>query len=41
MRELEERIRRDGIIEDGDVLKVDSFLLTQGIRQRQQHNPSS
>ena len=26
MRELEERIRRDGIIEDGDVLKVDSFL---------------
>ena len=26
MKELEERIRRDGIIEDGDVLKVDSFL---------------
>ncbi len=26
MRELEERIRREGIIEDGDVLKVDSFL---------------
>lgn len=26
MRELEERIRRDGIIEDGDILKVDSFL---------------
>ena len=26
MRELEERIRRDGEIEDGDVLKVDSFL---------------
>ncbi len=26
MRELEERIRRDGIAEDGDVLKVDSFL---------------
>ena len=26
MRELEERIRRDGIIENGDVLKVDSFL---------------
>ncbi len=26
MRELEERIRRDGIVEDGDVLKVDSFL---------------
>ena len=23
---LEERIRRDGVIEDGDVLKVDSFL---------------
>ena len=23
---LEERIRRDGIIRDGDVLKVDSFL---------------
>ena len=26
MRELEERIRRDGVVEDGDVLKVDSFL---------------
>ena len=26
MRELEERIRRDGIVESGDVLKVDSFL---------------
>ena len=26
MKELEERIRRDGIIEDGDVLKVDRFL---------------
>ena len=26
MRELEERIRRDGIVENGDVLKVDSFL---------------
>ena len=26
MRELEERIRRDGVIEDGDVLKVDGFL---------------
>ena len=26
MRELEERIRLDGVIEDGDVLKVDSFL---------------
>lgn len=26
MKELEERIRRDGIIEDGDILKVDSFL---------------
>ena len=26
MRELEERIRRDGIIKDGDVLKVDAFL---------------
>lgn len=26
MRELEERIRRNGIVEDGDVLKVDSFL---------------
>ena len=26
MRELEERIRRDGIVEDADVLKVDSFL---------------
>ena len=26
MRELEERIRRDGVMEDGDVLKVDSFL---------------
>lgn len=26
MRELEERIRRDGIVEGGDVLKVDSFL---------------
>lgn len=26
MKELEERIRRDGIIEDGDVLKVDGFL---------------
>ena len=26
MRELEERIRRDGIVEDGSVLKVDSFL---------------
>lgn len=26
MRELEERIRRDGIVENGDILKVDSFL---------------
>lgn len=26
MRELEERIRRDGVAEDADVLKVDSFL---------------
>ena len=26
MHELEERIRQDGIIEDGDVLKVDGFL---------------
>ena len=26
MRELEERIRRDGVVEDGDVLKVDGFL---------------
>lgn len=26
MRELEERIRQDGIVEGGDVLKVDSFL---------------
>jgi len=26
MRELEERIRRDGIVEDGEVLKVDGFL---------------
>lgn len=26
MKELEERIRRDGIIKDGDVLKVDAFL---------------
>lgn len=26
MLELEERIRRDGIVEDGGVLKVDSFL---------------
>ena len=26
MKELEERIRRDGIVEDGDVLKVDGFL---------------
>lgn len=26
MRELEERICRDGIVEDGDVLKVDGFL---------------
>lgn len=26
MRELEDRIRRDGVIEDGDVLKVDGFL---------------
>lgn len=26
MRELEERIRRDGVVEDADVLKVDSFL---------------
>ena len=25
MRELEERIRRDGIVEDGDVLKVTAF----------------
>ena len=23
---LEERIRKDGIVEDGDVLKVDGFL---------------
>lgn len=26
MRELEERIRREGIVENGDVLKVDAFL---------------
>ncbi len=26
MKELEDRIRQDGVIEDGDVLKVDSFL---------------
>ena len=26
MRELEERIRRDGIVADGNVLKVDGFL---------------
>lgn len=26
MKELEERIRRDGIIKDGNVLKVDAFL---------------
>lgn len=26
VRELEERIRRDGVVEDADVLKVDSFL---------------
>ena len=26
MQLLEERIRRDGIVKDGDVLKVDSFL---------------
>ena len=26
MRELEERICRDGIVEDAEVLKVDSFL---------------
>ena len=26
MKELEERIRRDGVIEDADVLKVDGFL---------------
>lgn len=26
MKELEDRIRRDGIVEDGEVLKVDSFL---------------
>lgn len=26
MRELEDRIRRDGIVEDGEVLKVDGFL---------------
>ena len=26
MRELEERICRDGVVEDADVLKVDSFL---------------
>ncbi|MDE6589943.1 MAG: xanthine phosphoribosyltransferase, partial [Oscillospiraceae bacterium] len=26
MKELEDRIRRDGVIEDGDVLKVDGFL---------------
>lgn len=26
MKELEERIRRDGIIKDGGVLKVDAFL---------------
>lgn len=26
MRELEERIRQDGIVENGDVLKVDRFL---------------
>ena len=26
MRLLEERIRRDGVVRDGDILKVDSFL---------------
>ena len=26
MQLLEERIRRDGVVRDGDVLKVDSFL---------------
>jgi len=26
MQELEDRIRRDGIVEDGEVLKVDGFL---------------
>jgi xanthine phosphoribosyltransferase len=26
MKQLEERIRKDGIVKDGDVLKVDSFL---------------
>ena len=26
MRELEDRIRRDGIVEDGEILKVDGFL---------------
>ena len=26
MKLLEDRIRRDGIVEDGEVLKVDSFL---------------
>jgi xanthine phosphoribosyltransferase len=26
MKQLEERIRKDGVVKDGDVLKVDSFL---------------
>jgi len=26
LRELEERIRKDGIVKDGDILKVDSFV---------------
>ena len=26
MKLLEDRIRRDGVVKDGDVLKVDSFL---------------
>jgi xanthine phosphoribosyltransferase len=26
MKQLEERIRQDGVVKDGDVLKVDSFL---------------
>ena len=26
MRELEERIRKEGIIREGNVLKVDSFI---------------
>ena len=26
MKELEERIRKDGIVREGNVLKVDSFI---------------